>query len=216
MLPVVSINLWEKNTKYFCRISKTCFTYKLFLLIELYMPHSDQTIWSRTDRNQNLRVSREVNLLHQEFWWCESFHSSSRVDRVDKGHRCKEKKDFLSTAEHRDLRLKDSVSIVLYENCPISPVSPTKPNKHPAIADTKCRKFKKDEGKRTAGTVCVQIQEMPAFSYKCCSCIKHFPLATTVFCMTTNTQTHTHTHTHLQWRQKQAPERNHNFLSSWL
>lgn len=90
---------------------------------------------------------------------------------------------------------KDSLSHVLYENCPISSTLPTKLNKHPAITNTKCRKFKKDGGKRTVGTLCVQIQEMPAFSDKCSSYIKHFTdpaILWAVLCMTT-TKTHTDT-----------------------
>lgn len=87
---------------------------------------------------------------------------------------------------------------------PISPlVLPTKPNKHPAITNTKCRKFKKDEGKRTAGTVCVQIQEIPAFSYKCSSCIKHVTATTCLVSFSfawqrvnARTQIHTHANTH--------------------
>lgn len=85
---------------------------------------------------------------------------------------------------------------------PISPlVLPTKPNKHPAITNTKCRKFKKDEGKRTAGTVCVQIQEMPAFSYKCSSCIKHVTATTCLVSFSFAWQrgnAHTQIHTHTQ------------------
>lgn len=83
------------------------------------------------------------------------------------------------------------------------PPRPTKPNKHPAITDTKCRKFKKDGGKRTAGTVCVctQVQEMPAFPDKCSSCIKHFtpPTISGAVLRMTTTKTHTYTPVNDWW-----------------
>lgn len=97
---------------------------------------------------------------------------------------------------------------------PISPlVLPTKPNKHPAITNTKCRKFKKDEGKRTARTVCVQIQEIPAFSYKCSSCIKHVTATTCLVSFSfawqrVNARTHTHEYTHLRRRQRALSRKN--------
>ncbi|MEQ2281992.1 hypothetical protein AMECASPLE_035987 [Ameca splendens] len=66
---------------------------------------------------------------------------------------------------------KARLSQNLYENCPIFPPRSTPPIQT-SITNTERRKFKKDEGKRTVGTVHGQMQEMPSPSNKCCSCIK--------------------------------------------
>lgn len=83
-------------------------------------------------------------------------HFRAIRDSADRCHawRRKKKKDIWQRCSSSSAWR--SWSIALYERCPTSSMTLTEPHKHAATTNTESRKFKNDEGKRTAA-LCIKL-----------------------------------------------------------
>lgn len=119
-------------------------------------------------------------MQQHRLWYGRSFRGNKRLDGTDRGHRRWKKAPWL--------RLKDSL-VLSFMKTSLYPQSTTPNQTSIQPSQTvNAGNLKKTGAKGQQGMCVVQTQEIPTFSDKCCSCIKHFT-ATTVFtvssCMTT-------------------------------
>lgn len=99
-----------------------------------------------------LQASDLQHVQHQQ-WQKESFQSNKRLCRQMSRMEEKKKKDIWQRCSSSSAGR--SWSIALYERCPTSSMTLTEPHKHAATTNTEYRKFKNDEGKRTAA-LCIK------------------------------------------------------------